>query len=119
MRALSVGASPLQITRVDAHTLDLQLEYGLFSTPISRYFRSAERAMAVGDRFEIADLEIEILALKSPGDPQTLRYRFAVPLEDPSLRWLRWQDRVYVPWSPPRLGESVELLPGRGIFDPD
>ncbi len=119
MRALSVGASPLQITRVDAHTLDLRLEYGLFSTPISRYFRSAERGMAVGDRFEVADLEIEILALKSPGDPLTLRYRFAVPLEDPSLRWLRWQDRVYVPWSPPSLGESVELLPGRGIFDLD
>ena len=119
MRALSVGSSPIEITRIDARTLDLRLEYGLFSTPISRYFRSGERSFAVGERFQVADLEIEIRALKQPGNPQILRYRFAQPLENPSLRWLRFEDRTYVPWSPPRVGESVVLPPGRGIFDFD
>jgi hypothetical protein len=49
MRALSVGSSPIEVTRVDSHTLDLRLEYGLFSTPISRYFRSAQRGFEVGE----------------------------------------------------------------------
>jgi len=45
-----------------------------------------------------------------------VHYEFAVPLEDPSLRWMRWQDGVYVPWRPPALGETEELPPSRGIF---
>ncbi len=63
-------------------------------------------------------LEIEVRALTDAGDPRTVRYRFAVPLEDPTLRWLRWRERTYEPFTPPELGASVTLAPGKGIFDP-
>lgn len=119
VRALSVGSSPIEVTRIDARTLDLRLEYGLFSTPISRYFRSADRGFEVGERARVADLEIEIRDLAGPGNPGTLRYRFPVPLEDDSLRWLRWNERVYEPFELPKQGETVRLAPGKGIFDPD
>ncbi len=50
------------------------------------------------------------------GDPDEVLYKFAVPLEDPSLRWVHWKEGVYVLWLSPALGESVELPPSRGIF---
>jgi hypothetical protein len=31
------------------------------------------------------------------------------PLEDPSLQWLRWDRREYVPFVPPKVGERVVL----------
>jgi len=119
MRALSVGSSPIRVTRIDEHTLELHIAYGLFSTPISRYFRERSQGFAAGEIYEIADLEIEVVDLTEDGDPRTLRYRFRVPLEDPSLRWLRWQDRRYEPFAPPPVGESIDLAPSRGVFDPD
>jgi hypothetical protein len=37
---------------------------------------------------------------------------FAVPLEDASLVWMRWQDaRGYVPATPPAIGTTVVLPP--------
>lgn len=119
IRVLSVGASPVHVTRVDSHSLDLTIDYGLFSTPISRYFRSSDLGFALGDRFEVADLEIEVRALTQSQGPRLLRYRFALPLEDPSIRWLIWSssERIYVPWSPPPIGESQSFPASRGIFD--
>ena len=120
IRVLSVGASPVHVTRVDARTLDVHIEYGLFSTPISRYFRSGVRGFEIGQRLAIADLEVEVLSLAPNRGPDRLRYRFAVPLEDPSLRWMAWQgrERVWAPLVLPRVGETVSLPPSRGIFDP-
>ena len=36
-------------------------------------------------------------------------FRFGVPLEDPSLRWVRWEDGAFVPFEPPQLGETSRL----------
>ena len=55
-------------------------------------------------------------SLDAQGDPEQVLYEFPVPLEDSSLRWMRWQDGVYVPWSPPALGQTEKLPPASGIF---
>ena len=99
--------------------MDLRLADGLFSSPISRYYRSSDRGFAVGERHDVAGLEVEIRKLAGPGDPTLVRYRFPVPLEDSTLRWLAFQERAYVPFSPPGIGESVTLSPGKGIFEID
>jgi hypothetical protein len=43
-------------------------------------------------------------------------YEFPVALEDPSLRWMSWHDGVYVPWTPPAIGQTETFAPERGIF---
>ena len=55
-------------------------------------------------------------SLDAQGDPEQVLYEFAAPLEDSSLRWMRWHDGVYVPWSPPAAGHTDKLAAVRGIF---
>jgi hypothetical protein len=52
-----------------------------------------------------------VLAVEKDGRPAEARMRFSVPLEDPSLYWAKWGGRGYVPFAPPRVGETVVLPP--------
>ena len=38
-------------------------------------------------------------------------HEFAVPLEDPSLRWLVWEKGSHVPFTLPSPGQTVGLQP--------
>ncbi len=67
------------------------------------------RLPMLGDRFDRPGVEIQITALTSDGRPQEAVFRFDRLLEDKSLRWVRWQDGVFVPVSLPRIGESITL----------
>jgi hypothetical protein len=104
--------------RLDARTLRVKLDAGLFPSPFSRYFRATEERFAIRQRVELAGFEVEIRHLNDAGDPDELLFRFAVPLDDTSLRWLEWRDGSYVPWRPPAVGESVRLPQAKGIFEP-
>jgi len=117
LRALAAVPSAMELTRVDASTLRVRLEPGLFNVPFTRYHRAEELRFAVGDRIELTGFAVEILGLNTDGDPNELEYGFAVPLEDASLRWLAWRDGAYVPWTPPAPGESVELPAPQTIFE--
>jgi hypothetical protein len=89
---------------------------GFFPTAFSRYVRSPNDRFSPGQHFEVPGLSIIVESLDAQGDPEQVLYEFTVPLEDPSLRWMRWQDGVYVPWSPPALGQTLKLPSASGIF---
>jgi hypothetical protein len=93
------------------------LAEGLFNVPFTRYFRAPELRFEEGERIELAGFSVEILGLNAAGDPNELRFRLAVPLEDPALRWLAWRDGSYVSWTPPAPGQTVRLPAPRGIFE--
>ena len=116
IRALSAGTSGLQITRVGPRALRVAFPNGLFQTVFSRYLHGTDESFHVGQRVELSGFAAEVQHLNAHGDPDEVLYEFAVPLEDPALRWVRWQDGVYVPWRPPALGQTEELPPSRGIF---
>lgn len=102
--------------RVGPRSLRVRFPAGLFPTVFSRYLRGEDEPFHLSQRFEVSGLSVEVQHLTARGDPDEVLYEFAVPLEDPSLRWVRWKDGVYIPWRPPALGESEELPPSRGIF---
>ena len=89
---------------------------GFFPTAFSRYIRSEKDRFSPGERFELLGLSVVVEALDAQGDPEQVRYDFPVPLEDPSLRWMSWHEGVYLPWTPPSIGQTETLLPERGIF---
>ena len=89
---------------------------GLFPTVFSRYMRSIRDPFEQGHRYAVPGLSANVEHLNPQADPDVVLYRFDVPLEDASLRWVRWQGGVYVPWTVPGEGESVELPAPRGIF---
>ncbi len=115
MRALSSG-SALEIMRVGTRSIRVRFPQGFFPTAFSRYVRSQNDRFSPGQRVELRGLSVVVESLDAQGDPEQVLYEFSVPLQDPSLRWMRWQDGVYVPWSPPAVGQIENLPAVRGIF---
>jgi hypothetical protein len=108
-RCLGVSADPVTVTRPDAHTLVLHPAAGYL-----RYFedtnvRSRQVPFAVGDRVALPGFTITITQITADGRPAEVAYRFAVPLEDASLRWRVWHDGEYQPFAPPPIGGTIEL----------
>ena len=61
-------------------------------------------------------MSIVIDAITSDGRPREVVFRFDRPLEDPSLRWLHWDDGLYAPFTLPQPGETVSL-PASAIWE--
>jgi hypothetical protein len=72
-------------------------------------FRDSRRPMRPSQRIELAGLVVEVASIKEDGRPWEVRFRFDVPLEDPSLRWLQWTSDAYAPFRPPGVGGTVEF----------
>ncbi|MCP4204363.1 MAG: hypothetical protein GY769_20825, partial [bacterium] len=115
--ALSTGPTPITLSRSGELALRVALERGLFAGPLGRLFRDPENPLEPGQTVSLSDFEIEVLSLAGDGSPGTLLYRFPKPLEDDSMRWVRWQDGRFVPFDPPAPGRTVSLLPAIGPLD--
>jgi hypothetical protein len=115
LRALSTGGE-LEVTRVGPRSLRLRFPDGFFPTAFSRYVRSPNERFSAGQHFELPGFSVVVESLDAQGDPRQVLYKFPVPLEDPSLRWMTWRDGVYVPWTPPAIGQTQTFSPERGIF---
>jgi hypothetical protein len=116
LRSLTNGGTAMTLDRLDQHTLRVTLHESLFPTPFSRYYRSPDLPFHAGDRVAIGGLTVEVARLDQHGDPIEVVYRFDQALEDASLRWLVWDGERYVAWTPPAVGETVELGAQPGIF---
>jgi hypothetical protein len=115
IRALSSGGE-LEIKRVGPRSLRVRFLTGFFPTAFSRYARSRNDRFSAGQKVELPGFSVVVESLDANGDPQQVLYEFAVSLGDPSLRWMRWQNGVYVTWSPPPLGQTEKLPAVHGIF---
>ena len=100
---------PVKIHRPDAKTLVVRPEYGYLAWVGGRLFRSEQHPFSLGERVELTGMTVEITELTPDNRPAEAAFRFEVPLEDSSLRWLQWKDGVFIPFTPPGIGESVEL----------
>jgi hypothetical protein len=106
---LGVTPGEVAVTRTDARALVLRPADGYL-----RYFedtnvRARDVPFAVGDHVELDGVTITIRAVTADARPAEVEYRFAVALEDPSLRWLVWQRGAYQPFTVPAIGTSLEL----------
>lgn len=128
-RFLAPAAQPLELKRLDERTLAIRPALGFLPHPgtpnenaphpnidftyvhqrLDRLSRGDDHPMTLGQQIELTGVTIEITALTNDGRPAEATFRFAVPLEDPSLRWLRCEQGVYVPFTPPAVGDTVHL----------
>jgi len=72
-------------------------------------FRSEEHPLRLGDRVELTAATVEVTALTDDGRPAEATFRFRVPLEDDSLRWLVHRGLGCEPFTPPAVGQSVDV----------
>ena len=71
--------------------------------------RSESRPMQLHETIDLSAVTIEITELTDDSRPAEATFRFRVPLEDPSFRWLYVKDFCYVPFIVPSVGETVEV----------
>jgi len=108
VRVLAPGAVPVLVSRPDERTLLVRPEGGFLGQPFDGVFRSRAHPMRTGERVVLTGVEIEVTALTADGRPGEIAVRFAVPLEDSSLRWLRWDEKGgYAEYRLPAAGESM------------
>ena len=77
----------------------------------------AANPLPPGHTVRLTGLTVTILETGPDGSPVRILFHFGRPLEDPTLRWLRWQDGVYVPFTPPVVGATVHLAPAVGPLE--
>jgi hypothetical protein len=108
VRSLAPGNRPMSITRTDVRTLEVEPETG-YLILVDKLFRNESRPLHVGEKIHVARMTATILTVTADGRPQKVEFRFETALEDPSLRWLRFQAGEFLPWNPPAIGETVIL----------
>jgi hypothetical protein len=100
---------PVKIYRPDSNTLVIQPEYGYYPWVLDELFRHEKHPFSIGDHVELTGMTVEILELTGDNRPAKAAFIFAVPLEDPSLRWLQYKNGSFIPFTPPTIGENVVL----------
>jgi hypothetical protein len=110
-RALTSGFARVTVRRRDDRTLEVEPKYGYLDFFLDRLLRNERNMLRLGEEVHVARMTAKVLSLTEDGRPATVAFRFEVPLEDASLRWLRFHRGDFVPWEPPAVGEEVVLRP--------
>jgi hypothetical protein len=109
MRVLAPAILSVTIRRVDERTLAIAPGGGYLRFPLDAVFRSERRGFAVGDQVKLTGMTVTVNSLTADGRPDEAMFRFDVPLESPSLLWLRYRAGGFEPFTPPAVGEQSEI----------
>ena len=110
LRVLAPAMDRVTVKRTDDRTLEVRS--GAYLGVADRLLRNEHNPLQTGETVTIARMTATVLSVTEDQRPERVSFRFATPLEDPSLRWLCWQNGEYVPWTPPLVGDEVTLEPG-------
>ncbi len=101
--------APVVVHRPDERTLVIRPKNGYLTLSADQLCRGLHHPMSVGERVELTGMTVVVTELTEDGRPAEASFQFAVPLEDPSLRFLHWKDDAFVPFTPPCVGETMKL----------
>lgn len=100
---------PVKLQRTDERTLLVSPEIGFIPSPMDRLFSGPSHIFSAGQQLHFTGMDVEITAVTPAGRPLEAAFRFSVPLEDNSLRWLQWKHGEFQAFTPPPVGASVIL----------
>ena len=125
LRVLAPGFGPLEITRTDEKTLLLKSESGnllsyqgrvgspfvYFYKHFNDAFRDKRFPFGVGEKVVLPRLTVEVIAIDNEGRPREAAFRFDVPLDSRTLKWLQWnwQLNSYTAFTVPAVGQSCKM----------
>ncbi|MBI5609356.1 MAG: hypothetical protein HY902_10810 [Deltaproteobacteria bacterium] len=105
---LGLGTHDLTLTRRDPQTVVVRDPAGFYGQDFSLLLRQADAPMAVGEQVATATATAKVLAARD-GVPTEVEFRFGVPLEDASLRWVAWHGDSLLPFAVPAVGATAQL----------
>lgn len=108
-RWLANGVCDLKVTRTDEHTLVVRPSKGFLSNSTQWMLRGRRNPMKQGEQVALADATFTVTELTADARPAEVEVRFVEPLESPKLHWLQWGRQEYVPFTPPKVGETVVI----------
>jgi hypothetical protein len=108
VRSLASGSAALTIRRPDAQTLVIRADGGYIGWSFERLFRDERHPMHIGEQVVLTGMTATVTALTADSRPAEAEFRFNVPLEDASLRWLWWHAGEFQPFPLPPVGATME-----------
>jgi hypothetical protein len=105
---LSSGDGPVSVYRPDARTLRVRWQ----GRQEHMLFRDTAHPMTLGERIRLTGTDVEVTAITKDGWPTEATFRFDQNLDDPELRWLRWDSSRFVVVHPPAIGETIVVGSG-------
>jgi hypothetical protein len=106
---LSLSPHRTVLTRTSSTSIELTVPAGHFlDSDLEQSVRSPRHPLQAGDRIELEGLTVSVLAADAEG-PTAIGFDLGVPLEDRSLVLLSWQGGALRPFTPPGIGERVEV----------
>jgi hypothetical protein len=106
------GAGRMLIERLEPNSLEITISRGWGGLPYESMVSSSVRGLPrVGDVFPLANMRVRVLAATAEGLPERVRFEFPTPLEASARRWYVWSGKTLAAWSPPAVGERIELPP--------
>lgn len=100
---------PVGVYRLDERTIRVNLGPDFLAWTDDGLWRGVDRPMTIGQQVRLTGMTVEVTALTRDGRPAEATFRFDVPLEDTSLRWLQWKGGAFMPFVPPPVGQSVTV----------
>ncbi len=112
VRAISGERFPITVVRIGERALEVTYARGLLGEAMGDDMHRDRRfGMPVGTQVNLSGFAVQVLRTTEDGRPDKVRFTFDVPLEDPSLVFVRWDESRFVPFALPAVGERV-VLPG-------
>lgn len=107
---LSLAVSAHRLARPTERRLELEvLDGAMLEGVFETLFRAPSLAPKPGWSVALDGMTVTVLEADPRGLPKKVAFEFDVPLEDPSLRFLAWQDGALRRATLPKVGEVVEL----------
>jgi hypothetical protein len=107
---MAPGFLAMDVTRTGASTLTVQSDGPLDYLLVNSLTHEVD--LTLGKVIQLSDVRIEVTHVLPDGNADAAEFHFAKPLEDPSLRFVRWESTKLVPFALPGLGETVHI-PGQ------
>jgi hypothetical protein len=112
---LSIAWQPLDVTRIDDHTLKLVPHGGFLEDKLSGLVRDPHDPFAKDAPIRCGPMTVTVTRLLADGRPAEALFAFDRPLEDPSFRFVKFDGDAFRAATLPRIGETM-TLPGTPLF---
>jgi hypothetical protein len=111
-RVLASGMPSVTIRRPHKNVLVVRPGKGYLDWVADRLFRGVQHPLSVGEKVALTGMTVEVTVLTGDGRPAEAAFRFTVPLEDASLCWLCYRGKAFETFTPPAVGEDMEIRIG-------